>query len=1149
MRHWLSVAGSLLVLVGAGSAQEFRGTILGRVLDAQEASVPGATVTVTNTATGVSTTAATNESGDYYAPFLVPGTYEMKIEHAGFKAFRRTGIEIRMLDRVRLDVHLELGALSEAITVTEAAPLLDLTSGARGELVTRKMLSELPLSGHVSVMLVRLMPGVGGGVRTFARSYDTGTVIDFSMSGGVRRRNEILLDGVTNTTSDFQISHIPSADAVVEVRVQTNAYDAEYGHTTGGIVNAMTKSGTNKLHGTVYQYLQNTALDANSFFNNLNGVERPERRYNQFGFNLGGPAYLPKLYDGRSRTFFFGNYEGIRNADGRSSLHTVPTPQQLQGDFSQTRNPAGAQILIYDPASTRPDPARPGNYIRDAFAGNRVPASRLNPVAVNLTKYYPAPNAQGAPFTNVANYAYAGSSPDDYDSFIGRIDHSLTGGQRMFARGHWNRRFQRDDDVFGPDNPAGNLYYVGRRGSFGAAVDYTNSLTATLLLNIRYGYTRFEDPIRNLSAGFDLVKAGFPQALVTQLQEVIFPTLSPSGFATLGYGGSSMTALDSHTLQAVTTKIWGTHTIRAGGDYRSYRNNPLSGGDKSGTYSFSAAFTQGPDPLRSTATAGSSMASMLLGLPSSGSINTIEAMAYRAAYGALFVQDDIRVTRRLTLNIGLRFDYNGAWQERYNRMTRGFAFGMPSPLQISGMDLRGGLLYVGKDGQPTTNSRGGNVWGPRFGFAYDLGKGTVLRGGFGQFYSGITYFGVGSDTALGYSVATAYVSSIDGGLTPANTLSNPFPIGLLKPSGSSQGLSTLLGQAIRFFDPSLHVPGSRQFSLTLGKQFGRSVLLEASYAGNRGVHCPLPSAQWNQLHPDVLKQGSALIQSVANPFYGKIASGPLASSTVTRSRLLRPFPQFDQITEVFPTRGSSFYHSFQSKFEQRFSGGVSVLATYTWSKLLQDFERTGDSPQDNYDLRSEWAVSNTDRTHRFTAGWVVELPFGRGKRLGSQTPPVLSRLISNWQVSGTTVLESGTPLSFSVTPNNTNALGGGSRPNSTSVSARRDGYQNKTDMLAKYFDTGQFVRPEPFSFGNLGRRINDVRGFPHRRVDLSLVWKTPIRETMEFHLRFEAINAFNRTDFANPNTTLGHLAFGRISGVQQEANPARQVQLAARITF
>ena len=1138
-----------VLLAGAASAQESRGTILGRVTDAQQAAVPGVSVVVRNTATGVKTTATTNESGDYYAPFLVPGIYELNVEHPGFKSYKSSGIEVRMLDRVRLDIGLEVGSLSESITVTDAAPMLDLTTGARGELVSQKMVSELPLSGHTSVMLVRLMPGVGGGARTFARTYDTGTVIDFSMSGGVRRRNEILLDGVTNATSDFQISHIPSADAVAEVKVQTNAYDAEYGHTTGGIVNAMTKSGTNALHGTVYNYTQNTALDANSFFNNLNGVKRPTRRYNQFGFNTGGPAYLPKLYDGRNRTFFFVNYEGIRNADGRSSLHTVPAPQQLQGDFSQTLNQNGALIVIHDPSTTRADPARPGNYIRDAFAGNRIPASRINSTASNLAKYYPAPNVQGARYTNASNYAYAGSSRDDYNSFIGRIDHSLTDKQRLFLRGHWNRRFQRDDDTYGPDNPAGDLYYLGRRGSYGAALDYTNTITATLLLNLRYGYSRFEDPIQNLSAGFDLVKTGFPQALVSQLPEVVFPTLSPSGYGTLGYGGSSMAALDSHTFQGVVTRILGTHTMRAGGDYRIYRNNPKSSSNVSGSYSFSASFTQGPDPLRSTATAGNAMASMLIGLPSSGSVDSIDTMAYRAPYAALFVQDDLRVSRRLTINGGLRFDYNGAWSERYNRMTRGFAFDTASPLQIPGLSLRGGLLYVNKDGQPATNSRGGNGWGPRLGFAYDIGRGTVLRGGFGQFFAGTTYFGVGSDTAQGYSVTTSYVPSIDGGLTPANSLTNPFPTGLLKPSGNSLGLSTLLGQSIRFFDPSVNVPGSQQFSLSLGKQFARNYLVEISYVGNRGVHCPIPSIQWNQLTPEQLRQGTTLIQSVSNPFYGKIASGALAGVTVTRSRLLRPFPQFDQITEVFPTRGSSRYHSMQSKFEHRFVSGVTVISTYTLSKVLQDFERSGDAAQNNYDLRNEWAVSSSDRTHRFTAAWVAELPFGRGKPLGAHAPAVLNRIISNWQFNGILTLESGTPLSFSVTPNNTNALGGGARPNSTGVAARRDSYQNRDDMLNKYFDTSQFTRPDTFQFGNLGRRVNDVRGYPFNTLDLSLFWKTPVREKVFFHLRLEAFDAINRADFDNPNTSLGNVSFGRVSALKQEANPARQVQLSARITF
>jgi hypothetical protein len=587
-----------------------------------------------------------------------------------------------------------------------------------------------------------------------------------------------------------------------------------------------------------------------------------------------------------------------------------------------------------------------------------------------------------------------------------------------------------------------------------------------------------------------------------------------------------------------------------GGDFRSYRNNSYSSYNVSGSYSFSAAFTQGPDPTRSTATAGNALASMLLGYPSSGSVESRDRMAYQAPYAALFIQDDIRFSRRLTINAGLRFDYNGGWSERYNRMTRGFDFNATSPLQISGLPaLRGGLRFVGKDGQPIRNSTGKNGWGPRLGFAYDLGRGMVVRGGYGAFYSGLSYVGVGSSTAAGFSVSTSYVASNDGGLTPANSLSNPFPTGLVPVTGNSQGLSTLLGQSITFFDPNVKLPGSHQWSLSLGKQFAKVYLLEVSYQGSRGLHAPIGSIQWNQLTEEQLKLGSTLIQSVANPFYGIIKTGALSSATITRSRLMRPYPQFDQITQSAATRGSSLYHSMQMKFERRFSSGIMVLGTYTWSKLLQNFERSGDAPQNNWNLRPEWAVASHDRTHRFTTAWVAELPFGKGKPIAANAPAVLNRIISNWEFKGTMSFESGTPLSFSTTPSNTNALGGGSRPNSTGVSGARDSHQNRDDMLSKFFDTSQYTRPDPYTFGNMGRRLNNVRGYPFNTLDLSLFWKTPIYERIVFNLGVEAFNALNRADFADPNTTLGNVSFGRISALKQEANPGRQLQISARITF
>jgi hypothetical protein len=299
----------------------------------------------------------------------------------------------------------------------------------------------------------------------------------------------------------------------------------------------------------------------------------------------------------------------------------------------------------------------------------------------------------------------------------------------------------------------------------------------------------------------------------------------------------------------------------------------------------------------------------------------------------------------------------------------------------------------------------------------------------------------------------------------------------------------------------------------------------------------------------VLAQGSSLLQTVNNPFFGIISSGPLASRTVTRSRLLRPFPHFDQITEVFPTRGASIYHSMQAKLERRFRGGVMLLSSYTWSKQMQNFERSGDSPQDNYNLLNEWSVSDIDRTHRFTGAWVIELPFGRGKAFGASAPAVLREMISNWQVNGSTTLESGNPLSFSVTPNSTNALGGGQRPNSTGTTARRDNYASTDDMLNRFFDTSQFLRPDPFTFGNLGRRINDVRGFPFMNLALSLQWQMRFAERYGVQFRAEAFNALNRADFNNPSTTLGSTAFGTVTSLKQEANPARQIQMVVRFVF
>jgi hypothetical protein len=1149
MKHWFSVAGLLLVLVGVSPAQESRGTILGRVTDAQQAAVPGVSVVVRNTATGVKTTATTNESGDYYAPFLVPGTYELAVERTGFRTFRQQQIEVGVQARIRIDVDLVVGELAESVTVSESTPLLEMTAGSRGDLVTRKMVEEVPLSGRSAVFLTRITPGVSGHPRTLAAPYQHTTIANFDMSGGVRRQNEILLDGVTNTTSNYYLAISPSTDAVEDMKVQVNAYDAEYGRTTGGVINAVTKSGTNKAHGTLSYFHQNKAVNASDFFSNQAGLPKPPWIWNNPSGSLGGPVYLPKIYDGRNRTFFFFNYEGLRHRDGRVYNQTVPTPMQLEGNFSETRNSSGALIQVYDPFSTRANPASAGRYLRDVFPGNIIPSSRLSKFMAPLLQYYPKPSRPGDPFTATNNRFIHDGNQDDNNMVIARIDHALTSAQRFSGRVQWSRRADFGRYLFGEKtNPANPSYQFQPFGTYGGMLDYTNSLSPSWLLNIRYGYSRYEEISFNLTEGFDLVAAGLPTSLVSQMKGKYFPRFDITGFQQMGREGNSNIEEGTHTIQAVATKILGSHNIRAGTDYRLYRKNNSSSGYASGYFRFNAAFTQGPDPTRSSSTAGFPLASALLGTPNRGDIDSYLPLSYRNNYAAAFLQDDWRLSRRLTLNLGLRYDHSGAWRELENRMTRGFAFDTPSPLKVPGLDLRGGLLYAGVDGQPSTQAKSRNNISPRFGFAYQLAKRTVVRGGYGLIFSGVTHFGDGYDSATGFSNTTAMVPTIDG-VTPLNTMSNPYPQELLKPVGSSLGLATLLGQSVNFFDPSRAIPRTHQYSLTIGQQLGADHVLEASYSGSRATNRPI-NVQWNQLSPETLKQyGDALLQSVPNPFYRQIDSGILSGPSVTRGQLLRPFPHFDQVTENWSTRANSSYDSLQTKFQRRFSQGISATLAYTFSKRMGEVETDPITAQNNYDLRAERAVDSVDTPHRLSLGYVMELPFGRGKRIGANAPRVLNRMISGWQFSGAGTLESGNPLSFSVTPNTTNALGGGQRTNSTGVSAHRDSYQNKSDMLGRYFDTAQFLRPATFTFGNVSRRTSDVRGPTFQQIDLSLSWKTALKEKAAFQFRLEAYNALNRANFSSPNTSLGNSQFGRINSLRVDAGMARVLQFGAKITF
>ena len=1140
MKHLLALFSLLVPVV---SAQEFRGSILGAVLDSSQAVIAGATVTVTNTATNVSVNTQTTADGSYVVPFLIPGPYRVTAEAAGFKKAVREGIEIRVQDRLTVDFTLQIGATSESVEVTASAPLLETNSATMGQVIDNRQVMSMPLNGRSSYLLTRLAPGVlPTDTRTFTRPFDNGAISNSSLSGNRGKANEVLLDGITNVGADNTITFTPSIDATQEFKVQTNTYDAEFGRSAGGVVNVTVKSGANQVHGSLFEFFRNNVLDANNFFNNRVGAKKAPLHYNQFGASIGGPVYLPKLYHGKDRTFFFFNYEAIRQLDGRSYVGAVPMVAQRDGDFSSTYAAPNQPIQIYDPFSTRADPARAGSYLRDPFPGNRIPVNRWDPVAKAALQYFPAPNAPGNALTGADNLFYSAGTPDGYDAVITRIDHQISSAQRIFGRFSWSQRPRGDDNYFG--NIADSNFTTANRSSRGAALDYVNTLSARWLLNLRYGFSRYADPTRNPAEGFDITTLGFPASFRDQTVFRMYPRFEISGLTNMGRDGGSNPTEDTQTFQASVTHIRSAHTLKLGGDFRVIRQNQFSAGYGSGRFAFTRAYTQGPDPLRATSTGGNALASFLLGTPASGSVDKAVALSFQNLYGAVFAQDDIKISRKLTLNAGIRWEHEGARTERYDRMTRGFAFGQSSPLQVPGLKLQGGLLYAGTGGQPRGQADTyWNKFAPRLGFAYSLNSKTVLRGGFGLFWSGTTDIGAGTNAAPGFSATTTFVSSLDN-MTPLNVLRNPFPDRLLNPIGASQGLATFVGQGISFTDTARRIPYTEQFSFGIQRQLGAGTLIEAAYVGNRGIALANSNVELDQLPDSVLSMGSALLEQVANPFYGIISSGALASQKVARGQLLRPYAQYTGVTVLSPTIGSSTYHSLQLKVEKRFSRGLSFLVSYTDAKIIDDVG----NPQNNNNLRAERSISTLDRPQRLVVSEVWELPIGKGRALGRSAPTIVDMVIGGWQLNCVAIFQSGQILGITSSTNTTNSLGGRQRPNSTGQSARRS--PNSTDdMLSRYFDTSVFTQPAPFTFGNLARTLPDVRGPGINNFDMSLVKGFRIHERLTAQFRGEFFNTWNRTEFANPGTTQGNAQFGVISGISNSANPARQVQLALKLVF
>lgn len=1143
----------LIIAFCAGTkAQNITGTILGSVTDPSGAAVPNADVEITQIETNQSTHVKSDGDGFYQAPYLRPGTYRVSAGSGGFKKSVRDGLSLQVEDRLRIDIRLELGDAASTVQVTAEAPLVESETASLGQVVSSRSVGELPIRGRNIFDLVGLSAGVQLNPRAIGGTASTGTVStplfvlsDISINGGRFRTNEYLVDGISimlPENNNFAIS--PTPDGTQEFKVLTNSFGPQFGRSGGGVINVVTRGGSNDFHGTGFWFTRNEQMRANNFFGNARNQPRAPFGFDIFGGGVGGPIV-------RNKTFFFADYQGHReSADGGTAILTVPTEQQRRGNFSGLLNAQGQPVIIYDPFTTRAAPG--GGFIRDPYPGNIIPEGQQSRAARRLLELMPLPNRPGEGPAQINNFAWSPTSFVNSDQWSVRIDHRLSERHSLFGR---ISRNTGDTGQTGPyNNIADTVLGTTLNRVITGVVNWTATLSARRILNVRTGATRrFEGRIPLSSGQVNLTELGFPSYVAAAAQEQIFPSISLAGYSGLGAaaGDRIRRGNDIYTIVGEQTEYHGRHTLTWGADVRLYNQTPFQGGVPSGSYSFGMGQTQGPDPLRASLVSGNGLASFLTGF-GTGSIDSVPAAAIRNMYYGLFFNDDIRLGK-LTINAGLRWEYEQPRTERYNRLAT-FDFDAPFPISVPGRpDLRGVLKFAGQDGEP--RGQFDSTWknfGPRLGIAYRFNDRTVIRSGYAIFYAprfgttGAQNFGM-----PGAQVVTPWVSSVDS-VTPLNLLDNPFPQGLLQ-APNTPAYRTQLGLGLLVMDRgNLSNINNQQWNLTLQRQLPGEWLLEAGYAGNKGTRIPV-SIDFNQIPTQYQSLGAQLSQQVPNPFYGIATTGILAQPTVARSQLLRPYPQYTSINTNSPAvaqnMGSSSYHSLVMRAEKRFARGYNLLVTYTNSKLIDNgsgrvFGETAFVPpvQDAYNLAAERSLSEGDVSQRLVISHTLELPFGRGRALAGDVGRALDLAIGGWSATGAFSWNTGFPLALTSTGNS----GVGSavlRPNSTGKSAKLEGAPQT--RLDRYFDITQFTVPEPFTFGNVSRTLPDVRGPSRVNYDLALQKSFLVREPLSVLFRAEAFNLTNTPYFLAPGEGLGTATFGVINSATGE----RQLQLSLKVIF
>jgi hypothetical protein len=1176
MKHVWSIVVVLFLVCGVAVGQETRATLTGRVTDSTGAILPGAQIAVIQTDTGTQTNVVSNKAGEYTVPFLAAGPYKISVTSPGFQTYEHTGITLQVEQTVTENVKLAVGVSTQTVSVEADSALVDVATSSTGQVLTSEEVEDLPSNGRSPLGFAHLEYGaVAKGKHSESQTtpFGNSTADDFSLGGGASASNELLLNGVPNMQDGSRTAGFsPQLDSVDAVRVDEFAANAAMGDTSGGTVNITTKAGTNQLNGSLSEYYAGSRpLTAKPYFTTA-GTQAPSTHFNQFGGTIGGPVHIPHVLHGRDKLFFFYAYEGYIGSAPSTTITSVPTAAERNGDFSallaynnknQLYNPFTAMSVAGSNGST--------TVSRSAIAGNNFANAGLviNPVAQAYLALIPLPNYNGASTKPDGENNFFASDPttNNYKSNMARIDYNISDSNKIFFEAHRSTYVQSSANIFNNLLTGTNAQQI----LWGGQVDDVENFNPTLNLESRLGFSRYENTSNPSSIGKDPSSVGFPSYISSNSTELALPYLTFSDTAqipSLSGNPGNVEYFDNIQFFASLNKTWGHHTIKIGPDIRLNKDSSLSPGAANGEYAFNSS---AGDFVTSGTTGnaqafGGALALFELGLPSTSSSSTCSCYAvntkfqYDNWYIGAFAQDDWKISPNLTISMGLRIEHETPLVESNNRMVVGFnptatnvatnaataayAAAPNALLPASAFSATGGLTYASSSNRSPYSTAAAYV-SPRIGFAYSPDfshQSLAIRGGFGIFVNPFGDYNAGP--SYGYSQTTYLVNSTNNMLTPATdfSLSNPFPAGgnaVQQPVGSSFGGNTNLGSSIFFYAP-VKVPYSEKWSLDVEKQFGKDWLVEVGYLGVHQVHNSYTNAISSApllpflsrsplIDPVVTKE---LGGSTANPFYGNIPS-PLPSTSLNTSKtisvasLLQAYPEYSGVSEsLVPGAGANF-NAFLLKVSKRMSNGLQFNFNYEHSRQL------GTSTQLNPGGPLWYGETTSDFPDHASFTGIYLLPIGKGRRFVNHSR-VLDEFFGGYSVSAIYQFLSGTPLSWGNAIYTGNYSGFNNNPHDT----------HGASFNTSGFDTSASDQPNGYNYRTFPAYL--LRSDPTKDFDFSVLKNFPIGDHIIIQPRVDAFNAFNRPQFSSANVSPTSAAFGDVTS---QLNTGRQLQGGVHFLF